>query len=294
MSAGRPPARGGRIELHAHTHFSDGALSPAELVALAAERGLDALAITDHDSVDGIPPAIAAADALRAARAGATAVAPAPPEIVPGIEISSALEGHDVHVLGYFVDWRSGSLASRLARFRDERRARAHAILDRLAELGVPVAEEEVFASAGPGVVGRPHIAHALLRAGHVPTIDVAFQRYLGTRGSAFVPRPAFHSAEAVRVIRDTGGVAVLAHPASLPALLVEQLAEAGLTGLEVWHPQHGMAAQRRWHEVARALDLVASGGSDFHGPHRGVGLGEMPVPARALAELRERARATR
>jgi predicted metal-dependent phosphoesterase TrpH len=140
-------------------------------------------------------------------------------------------------------------------------------------------------------VVGRPHIAHALLRAGHVPTIDVAFQRYLGTHGSAFVPRPAFHSAEAVRVIREVGGAAVVAHPATLPARLVEQLAEAGLAGIEVWHPQHGMATQRRWYELARTLGLVPSGGSDFHGPHRGVGLGDMPVPARALADLRQRAK---
>ena len=289
MTASRPPAPGGRIELHAHTHFSDGSLSPAALVSLAMERSITALAITDHDSVDGVAPALAAADALRAAHVEG---APAPPEIVAGIEISSALDGNDVHVLGYFVDWRSTTLASRLARFRDERRARAHAILDRLATLGVPVAEEEVFASAGPGVVGRPHIANALLKAGHVPSIDVAFQRYLGTRGSAFVPRPAFHSAEAVRVIRDVGGAAVVAHPASLPTHLIEQLAEAGLAGIEVWHPQHGMATQRRWRELARTLGLVASGGSDFHGPHRGVGLGDMPVPARALADLRERARA--
>jgi len=291
VTTGRLPGPGGRIELHAHTHFSDGALSPASLVSLAGERGLTALAITDHDSVDGVGPAMAAADALGAARREGGA---SPPEIVPGIEISSALEGNDVHVLGYFIDWRSPALASRLERFRDERRARARAILERLASLGVPVAEEEVFASAGPGVVGRPHIANALLRAGHVPTIDVAFQRYLGTHGSAFVPRPAFHSAEAVRVIREVGGAAVVAHPATLPTRLIEQLAEAGLAGIEVWHPQHGMATQRRWRELARTLDLVPSGGSDFHGPHRGVGLGEMPVPSRALSDLRERAAAAR
>ena len=286
MTAGRPPARGGRIELHAHTHFSDGALSPAELVALATERGITALAITDHDSVEGVAPAIAAAGALRDASAGGGA---APPEIVAGIELSSSLEGNDLHVLGYFIDWRSETLGARLSRFRDERRARAREILHRLASLGVPVAEEEVFAAAGPGVVGRPHIANALLKAGHVPTIDVAFQRYLGTRGAAFVPRPAFHSGEAVRAIRDAGGAAVLAHPALIATRLVEQLAESGLAGLEVWHPQHGISSQKRWREVARALDLVASGGSDFHGPHRGVGLGDMPVPDRALEELRAR-----
>ncbi len=277
MTLPRPPrAVGRRLELHAHTHWSDGVLSPAALVDLALERELQALAVTDHDSVEGVGPAIAAA-------AGRL-------EIVPGIEMSSSLEGHDLHVLGYFVDVGSEMLARRLTRFREERRQRARAILERLEALGVPVPADEVFAAAGPGVVGRPHIAQALLRAGHVPSIEVAFQRFLGGRGSAFVPRPAFHSAEAVRLIRDASGVAVLAHPGALSRRLVEQLAEAGLAGIEVWHPQHGTMVQRQWREVARELGLVASGGSDFHGPHRGAGLGEMPVPEKALEELRARA----
>ncbi len=276
MTSPRPPrAVGHRLELHAHTHFSDGTLSPEALVELALSRGITALAVTDHDSVEGVAPAVAAADGRL--------------EVVPGIEMSSSLEGHDLHVLGYFVDAGSESLAERLARFREERRDRARAILERLASLGAPVAAEEVFESAGPGVVGRPHIAQALLRAGHVPSIEIAFQRFLGSRGSAFVPRPAFHSAEAVRVIRDAGGVAVLAHPGPLARRIVEQLAAAGLTGIEVWHPQHGTQTQRMWREVARDLGLVASGGSDFHGPHRGAGLGDMPVPDRVIEELRMR-----
>ncbi len=277
MSAARPPRAGGRpLELHAHTTYSDGTLSPAELVELAVERGLFALAVTDHDSVEGIAEAQAAAsDRL---------------EVVPGIEVSSTLGGHDVHVLGYFVDPAHAPLLTRLRRFREERRERALAILDRLAELGLPVPADEVFAAAGPGVVGRPHIAHALMRAGHVPSLDVAFQRLLGSRGSAFVPRPAFASIEAVRMIRDAGGVAVLAHPGVLPRRFVEQLVDAGLGGLEVWHPQHGVPAQRTWLETARELDLVASGGSDFHDPNRSVGMGEMNVPESVLGALRSRA----
>jgi hypothetical protein len=279
LNASGPPRSGGRrIELHAHTHFSDGALSPEALVTLARELGLSALAITDHDSVDGVEPAAAAAgDAL---------------EVVPGIEVSSTLEGHDLHVLGYFLDWRSSTLTERLARFREERRERTRAIVARLQSLGAAVSVEEVFASAGPGVVGRPHIANALVRAGHVPSVDAAFQRYLGARGSAFVARPAFASAEAVRLIGDAGGVAVLAHPGAIATRLVEQLAGAGLGGIEVWHPQHGATTQRRWVEVARSLGLVMTGGADFHGPHRGVGLGEMPVPDHALDDLRARAAA--
>jgi predicted metal-dependent phosphoesterase TrpH len=277
MNSSRPPRAGGRrLELHAHTHFSDGHLSPSALVSLAVDRGLFALAITDHDSVEGVAEAQSAAGESL--------------ELVPGIEVSSAIEGQDVHVLGYFVDPAHQPLRARLLRFRDERRERALAILERLAALGLPISAEEVFAAAGPGVVGRPHIAHALMRAGHVPSVDVAFQRLLGSRGSAFVPRPAFASTEAVRIIREAGGVAVLAHPGMLARRLVQQLVEAGLGGVEVWHPQHGMTAQRAWHELARELDLVASGGSDFHGPHRGAGLGEMPVPERVLESLRARA----
>ena len=214
MSAPRPPRAGGRrLELHAHTHFSDGALSPQELVALARERGLAALAITDHDSVDGVAPAIAAAgEAL---------------EVVPGIEISSTLEQHDLHVLGYFIDWGARALTERLSVFREERRERTRAIVAKLETLGAGVAVEEVFAAAGPGVVGRPHIAQALVRAGHVPSIDAAFQKYLGSRGSAFVPRPAFASLDAVREIESAGGAAVLAHPGAVATRLVERLAQA-------------------------------------------------------------------
>lgn len=278
MNHGRSTPDGGRrLDLHAHTHFSDGQLSPAALVDLAVARQLVALAITDHDTVDGIAPAIeAAGDRI---------------EIVPGIEISSMLDGQDLHVLGYFLDPTSAPLLARLVRFREERRERARAILERLRQLGAEVDDDAVFASATPGVVGRPHVAHALVRAGHVPSVDVAFQRYLGPRGEAFVPRPAFRSEEAVATIRAAGGVAVLAHPGSgLAVLQVERLHAAGLTGIEVWHPQHNTATQRRWKETADRLGLVSSGGSDFHTPHRGAGLGDMSVPERTLEQLRSAA----
>ena len=276
MTAPRPPLPvGGRLELHAHTHFSDGLLSPAELVERAIERGITALAITDHDVVEGVAPAQAAA-------AGRL-------EIVPGIEVSSSHEGLDLHILGYFIDPTHEGLLARLALFRDERRQRALAIVERLATLGVPVNPDDVFAAAGPGVVGRPHVAQALLKAGHVPSMEAAFTRYLGTRGEAFVPRPEFPSVEAVRTIVEAGGVAVLAHPGSLARRIVETLTEAGLGGVEVWHPQHGITAQRKWYEIAQDLKLVPSGGSDFHGPHRGVGMGEMPVPPRTIEDLRAR-----
>ncbi len=279
MKAARPArTEGRRVDLHAHTFFSDGQLSPEELVEHALSRSLVALGVTDHDTVEGI---------ARALVAGGGRI-----RIVPGIEISSMLEGYDLHVLGYFIDYQSESLRERLESFRTERHNRALAIMERLRELGVPVDETAVFGAAGPGVVGRPHVAHALVRAGHVPSVEAAFQQYLGPRGRAFIQRPEFHSEDAIACIREAGGASVLAHPgAQLPVTLVERLRSAGLDGIEIWHPQHGTAAVRRWREVARRLHLIESGGSDFHGTHRGAGLGDLPVPERAVEALLDAAR---
>jgi 3',5'-nucleoside bisphosphate phosphatase len=279
MTTARPPRTGGRrVDLHAHTFFSDGQLSPEELVDLAMSRQVVTLAVTDHDTVEAMPRALAAAEGrLR---------------LVPGIEISSTMGEWDLHMLGYFIDYQSESLLERLQAFRGERRQRALAIMQRLREQGAPVDEKSVFAAAEPGVVGRPHVAQALLRAGHVPSVEAAFQKYLGSRGSAFVPRPAFPSEEAIACIRDAGGAAVLAHPGpGLPELAVERLKEAGLDGIEIWHPMHGAPAIRKWRMAAKRLHLIESGGSDFHGTHRGAALGDMPVPERTVDLLADAAR---
>jgi hypothetical protein len=275
----RPPVpRGGRrVDLHAHTLFSDGVLTPEAVVAHALERSLAALAITDHDSVEGVERArIAAGTAL---------------ELVPGIEVSSTLDGTDLHILGYYLDPEDGELVDSLARFREERLRRAQSMVERLCALGAPVDFDEVLELAGPGVVGRPHVAEALVRAGHVETVDEAFRRFIGAWGEAFVQRPAFRPEHAIALIHAAGGVSVLAHPgASLPDLVVEQLAAAGLRGIEVWHPQHGAAAVRRFHALARRLDLLETGGSDYHGWPRGAALGELPVPASVLGPLKQAA----
>jgi hypothetical protein len=257
--------------------FSDGTLSPEALVALAVERRLAALSITDHDSLEALGPAREAAG---------TAI-----ELVPGIELSSALEGLELHILGYYVDPLDESLRRRLERFREERLKRALAMVERLNALGLEIDAAAVVALAGPGVVGRPHVALALVRAGHADNMDEAFRRFLGRSGAAFVPRPAFHPEEAIQLVHSAGGVSVLAHPgATLPDAVVEELADAGLRGVEVWHPQHGSAAVRRWREVASRLRLLETGGSDFHGPDRGVDLGELSVPVGVLARLKDAA----
>jgi predicted metal-dependent phosphoesterase TrpH len=275
----RPPAsRGGRrVDLHAHTIFSDGALTPEAVVARAVERSLAALAITDHDSVEGLEPArLAAGSAL---------------ELVPGIEVSSSLEGADLHILGYYIDPEDPQLNEALGRFREERVRRMQSMVERLSELGVGVDLDVVLELAGPGVVGRPHLAEALVRAGQVETADEAFRRFIGARGEAYVPRPRFHPERAIALIHAAGGVSVLAHPgAALSDLVVERLASAGLRGVEVWHPQHGAASVRRFRGLARKLGLLETGGSDYHGWPRGTELGELSVPASVLGPLKQAA----
>jgi predicted metal-dependent phosphoesterase TrpH len=251
-------------------------LSPRDLVAHARDRGLYALAVTDHDTVAGI------AEARDAAGVGL--------ELVPGIELSTSWDGRDLHILGYFLDPEHIALRARLWQFRDERLARMRAIVERLDTLGLPVDPADVLALAGPGVVGRPHVAEALVRAGHVADLDDAFRRLLGARGSAYVPRPAFGSAEAIALVHAAGGVSVLAHPGALESEAIERLADAGLRGIEVWHPQHHTAAVRRHRAIAQRLGLLETGGSDFHGPGRGMDLGELPVPSRVLADLKDAA----
>jgi predicted metal-dependent phosphoesterase TrpH len=274
----RPPPPGGRrVDLHAHTFFSDGLLSPEALVARAVEKHLVALAVTDHDSIEALPRARAAAGANL--------------ELVPGIELSSSFEGLDLHILGFFLDPEHSGLRARLEHFQDERRERAALILQRLSELGAPVEADVVFDLAGPGVVGRPHVAGALIRAGHVGSMDEAFDRFLGIHGAAYVPRPAFRPEEAIALIHSADGVSVLAHPgSSLADSVIETLVRSGLKGVEVWHPQHGPATVRRYRAIAARFDLIETGGSDYHGHPRGADLGSSPVPASALTRLKEAA----
>jgi 3',5'-nucleoside bisphosphate phosphatase len=274
-AAPRPAGRG--VDLHVHTYFSDGTLSPEAVVALATERGLAALAITDHDSLEALDPA-------------RKAVGPGL-ELVPGIELSSVHGSLDLHILGYYLDPMHDGLRARLERFGEERRERAMTMLRRLQDLGVPLDPAEVMSLAGPGVIGRPHIARAMVRAGHVPSLDDAFRHYLGRDGRAFVPRASFKVEEAIDLVQAAGGISVIAHPGPLlPDHVIEELADAGLRGVEVWHPQHHGPTVRRLRALCERLDLIETGGSDFHGAHRGPDLGGMRVPLRAWYRLRDAA----
>ena len=269
----------GGVDLHSHTTASDGALSPRELVKLAAKHGVKVLAVTDHDSVSGLPEAID-----EAAKHGI--------EIVPGLEINCDVEGAEIHVLGYCVDWQAEWFETFLAGQRAERTARVHRIVERLAELGVPVTADEVFAICKEGSPGRPHVAQAMVKRGHVKSVREAFDRYLRSGGPANVPRRRLTPVEAVTVIRRAHGVPVFAHPGLANRdEMIPELVQAGLAGIETFYPEHSPAQIAAYREMCRHLGLVATGGSDFHGPSVGGARhpGLQPVPASAWRELRSR-----
>lgn len=265
-----------RVDLHAHTTASDGTLSPRELVRLAAQVGVASLAITDHDTVEGV------ADALdEAARLGI--------EVIPSVELSTDVPGTEVHILGYFVQWEEKWFRAFLSRLRSDRVARAQEMVRKLDALGVPVTFEEVARHA-EGAIGRPHVARALVERGYVKTFDEAFDRYLGRNSPAYVERARFTPEEAVGMIRRAGGVPVFAHPLSGgDPERIKALVEVGLMGIEAYYPEHTPSQTEFFVALARRFGLVVTGGSDYHGAWVGSGapLGSQYVPPQAVEELR-------
>jgi len=272
-----------RIDLHVHSNASDGTDPPAEVARRAAAAGLDVVALTDHDTMAGIPAAAAAL----------------PPglTLVPGLELSCSVSGpgggflpgppsqqRSMHLLGYLCDPRDPWLASETERIRDDRVHRARAMVARLAELGAPVTWEQVTAIAGDAVVGRPHIARALAEAGVVATPADAFTAdWIADGGRAHVGRYAPDPVRGIALVRAAGGVPVLAHPRSpgyeIADEVVARLAVAGLAGLEVFHPDHDLSERKRLTQLATELNLVMTGGSDDHGAFNASGLGSETTP---------------
>jgi hypothetical protein len=268
----------GAVDLHSHTTASDGTLAPRDLVRLAARHGVRVLAVTDHDSTGGIREAIDEARSLT------------PLEIVPGLEINCEVPGAEIHVLGYCVDWEAPWFQKFLGAQREERRQRIYRIAERLAELGLPIEPDAVFALVKEGSAGRPHVAQVMVDRGYVKSIREAFDRYLSLNGPANVPRRRLAPVEAVRIIRRARGVPVLAHPGLANRdELIPELVAAGLLGIEAFYPEHSSGQITMYREMCARLGLVATGGSDFHGPRVG-GVkhpGAQPVPESAWAELR-------
>ncbi len=268
-----------RVDLHTHSTASDGELTPAGLVRFAIERNLTTIALTDHDSCDGIDAA------MEAARNTSLTV-------IPGVELSCDVEKNEVHMLGYFIDWHDAHFQLMLGKFREGRFGRAEKMTKKLAALGVPVSFERVKEIAGDGSIGRPHVAQALLEAGHVATVTEAFDKYIGRNGPAYVERFRLTPEDAVALILQAGGVPVLAHPREV-ANWVEPLVKVGLIGLEVHYAMYDDPTKAELARIARQYGLVATGGSDFHGLNKMghmSGLGETNVPPEVVAKLKEKA----
>lgn len=268
-----------RADLHIHTTASDGQYSPDEVVRMAARAGLGAIGIADHDTVDGVEEALATADELGSIR------------VVPAVEINTDHGSHEVHILGYFVDYRDLELRSFLAEQRESRHVRAERMVEQLAQLGMPVEFARVQEIAS-GAIGRPHIAHALVEKGYARSVDDAMGRLLGRGCPAYVPRNKLTPMAAVRKVVEAAGVAVFAHPGTAGCdEIIDELVRAGLAGIEAYHPQHSAAEQRRYAAKARERGLVATGGSDFHGPQwaQNVGIGGVWVPIHTVSLLLQR-----
>lgn len=279
----RPPGDGG-ADLHTHTTASDGTLDPAELVRRAADAGLAAVAVTDHDTLEGVPPALEAGS-----RAGI--------RVVAGVELSTHWrDGQaEVHILGYGLNRDSPQLAQLLADMRRARRERAAEMLTRLHHLGLPLDPQQVGGPAGGMSIGRPHIARAMIQAGYVTSVADAFNRYLARGRPAFVPGRKISPVRAVEILRGAGGVPVLAHPGLLRihpvnSGLLAELQEKGLAGLEVYHSRHDGPTCRRMARLARTQGLIPTGGSDCHGPGPGSAplLGSIRIPTATVDTLME------
>lgn len=286
-------------DLHVHSTFSDGTTTPLRNVELAATAGLRAVALSDHDTTSGWAEAAAACAAYGL-------------EFVPGIELSTELDGRSVHLLGYWVDPAHEGLAAECVRLRHARMRRARRMIERLSALGIELSMAAVEAHAGGSPIGRPHVAASLVEAGVVPDVQAAFDRYLSEDGPAYVVKHAADPVDGVRLLVAAGGVAVLAHPGStwredardpsgrIGSLsdvrpdrgldLLDHLATAGLAGVEAEHPAHDPASTLRWRQAAARRGLLATGSSDFHGEGRDVRIGERTTSTRVLEALRERA----
>ncbi len=273
------------VDLHTHTTASDGTLAPGELVREAARRGVRVLAITDHDSTDGL------AEALE------EAAGHPPLTLVPGIEINCDVEGGETHILGYFPDYQAEWFQAFCREQRVERVARVHRIAARLAELGVPIDPQEVFDLVKEGSAGRPHIAQVMVNHGYVKSVREAFDKYLRAGGAAHVPRKKLSPPEAVALLRKAHGVPVLAHPGlagrdeEIPALV-----SAGLMGIECYYQEHSAAQTATYLQMCKDLKLVATGGSDFHGSQSGRTnpLGSPRVPLSVYEGLLAKAKAAK
>jgi len=273
------------IDLHVHTLYSDGTFSPGEAIRVARERELETVAITDHDTIDGLPEAF---------QAGADAGV----RVVPGVEFSTVHDGEGIHVLAYYMDLEDAAFLDELGRLRADRLSRAERMVEKLQDLGYPITIERVREIAAGGTVVRPHVARAMVEAGVVPSVQDAFSdRFIGTGGPAYVEKHALDPVVAMALIHRAGGACVLAHPGTwreadpVPMEFIRELIEAGLDGIEARHPEHTPELEARFVSLAEGAGIFWTGSSDCHGTlYDPVRMGARTTPPDQFERLKQRA----
>ncbi len=266
-------------DLHLHTFFSDGTYSPEELVAQAQRQHLRALALTDHDTVEGCERTASACAAVNI-------------DFIAGTELTAEQDGHELHILGYFIDTENVRLIHEIAKFQAVRQNRIREMVARLNQVNVPLSSEAVFTLANCRAPGRPHVARALVQAGLCGSLDEAFERFLKKNRPAFVPKFKMSAADAIELIHQAGGVAVLAHPGlNRTDDVIPTMVEAGLDGIECFHTKHSTAIAEHYLEIADRFQLLVTGGSDCHGLSKGKPLiGTVKLPYQHVEKLRLKA----
>jgi len=267
-----------KVDLHIHSTASDGRLSPTDIVHKAAELGLTIIAIADHDSIDGIVPALEAARAFPWLK------------VIPCVEISTDVPSGEVHVLGYFIDYTDHELKATLERLRRSRQRRAQRMITKLGDLGIHIEWQRVQEIAGSGSIGRPHIAQAMLERGYVASLREAFINYIGRGAPAYVEREKMTPVQAVKLILKANGLPVLAHPLTIsnPGAMVIKLKTAGLAGLEAYYNGYTTDEVNELLSLANRYNLIATGGSDYHGLAIGTEtmIGDAHVPIESAKQL--------
>jgi len=267
-----------KADLHLHTTASDGRLRPEEIVRKASQLELDVIAITDHDTVEGIPPALESAKSF--------------PQllVIPGVEINTDVLQGEVHILGYFIDYHDPELDHSLKELRNSRYERGRKMIAKLADMGIEIDWERVLELATGGTIGRPHIAQAMVEGGYSSSLQEAFTKYIGRNGPAYVERKKLTPLDAVELIFNAGGLPFLAHPAEIKNLeaFVPQLKEAGMVGLEIYYANYSPSKIARLQALAKKYDLIASGGSDYHGWDNTIGanIGSVDMPPELVRQF--------
>ena len=265
-------------DLHLHTNFSDGTYTPEEMVAQAKKHGLAAIALTDHDTVEGCPRAAAACPAVGI-------------EFVAGSELTAEQNGNEIHILGYFLDTQNPKLLCEIAKFQAVRQNRIREMVARLNQLNVPLEADDVFALANCRSPGRPHVARAMVKAGLVENLDEAFERFLKKNRPAWVPKAKMFALDAIELIHQAGGLAVMAHPGlNRSDEVIPALADAGLDGIECFHTKHPRSTSEHYLQIAKKFSLLVTGGSDCHGLSKGKPLiGGVKLPYAYFEKLKQR-----